>query len=87
MKLTIIMKLLIINDLMNNLDSRERAYRHWLAHEIRTPLAVLRAQIEALQDGVHEANDQTLAILHSQVLQLSHAMNIRDANEAESRNA
>lgn len=55
------------------MEKRERAQRQWLtdtAHELRTPLAVLRAEIEALQDGVHEANDQTLAILHAQVLRL-----------------
>ena len=48
--------------------------RQWMtdtSHELRTPIAVLQAQIEAIQDGVHSANDKTLGVLHREVLGLS----------------
>ena len=46
----------------------------WVAdtsHELRTPIAILRAQIEALQDGVQEVTGRTLGVLHSEVMALS----------------
>ena len=52
----------------------EASRRDWIAdtsHEFRTPLAVLRAEIEALQDGVRQADATTLARLHRQVHQLA----------------
>jgi two-component system sensor histidine kinase BaeS len=52
----------------------EASRRDWIAdtsHEFRTPLAVLRAEIEALQDGVRQADAATLARLHRQVRQLA----------------
>ncbi len=48
--------------------------RQWMAdtsHELRTPIAVLRAQIEAIQDGIHAADTSTLAVLHREVMGLS----------------
>lgn len=54
---------------------RERATRLQLtrdvAHELRTPLTALRAQIEALQDGVVTADAMRLAALHREVLLLA----------------
>ena len=49
--------------------------RQWMAdtsHELRTPISVLRAQIEAIQDGIHAANEKTLNVLHREVVGLSH---------------
>lgn len=46
-----------------------------ISHELRTPVAVLRAQIEALQDGVQEANERHLNQLHQQVMTLSLLIN------------
>lgn len=43
------------NDLAQSLGRGEEARRQWVAdisHELRTPLAVLRGELEALQDGV-----------------------------------
>ena len=37
-----------------------------IAHELRTPLAVQRAQIEAIQDGVYPTTDENLAALLEQ---------------------
>jgi two-component system sensor histidine kinase BaeS len=41
-----------------------------ISHELRTPLAVLRGEIEALQDGVRQATPEALASLHAEALQL-----------------
>jgi two-component system sensor histidine kinase BaeS len=43
------------NDLASALENARRSRRQWIAdiaHELRTPLTALRAEIEALQDGV-----------------------------------
>ncbi len=60
-----------------SLDSLERqeAWRRALvadvAHDLRTPLAVLRAEVEAMQDGVTTPDAAGLARLHGEVLLLS----------------
>lgn len=41
-----------------------------IAHELRTPLAVIRAQVEALQDGVFDYSEANLRPIHDQVLLL-----------------
>ncbi len=52
-------------------DRLRRLFATDVAHEIRTPLAILRTQIEALQDGVSEATPQSLASLHEETLRLT----------------
>ncbi|MGL6209415.1 MAG: ATP-binding protein [Paracoccaceae bacterium] len=62
------------NVLAQNLEAAEAAERQWISntsHELQTPLAVLRAQIEALQDGVREPDARTLAEMHGAVMRLS----------------
>ena len=55
------------NHMALSLQAAQQARRQWIAdiaHELRTPLATLRAEIEALQDGVRKpdaANLQSLA--------------------------
>jgi two-component system sensor histidine kinase BaeS len=66
------------NTLADTLEQNEQARRQWVAdisHELRTPLAVLRGEIEALQDNVREVTPQTLNTLHSEVLQLNRLVN------------
>lgn len=41
-----------------------------IAHELRTPISVLLSEIEAIQDGVHTANNQKLKLLQAQAYQL-----------------
>ncbi|WP_269500231.1 ATP-binding protein [Castellaniella sp. S9] len=62
------------NRLANSLERNERLRRDLMAdvsHELRTPLAVLRGEIEALQDGLRTPDAATLASLQHEVLRLS----------------
>lgn len=61
------------NTMAGQLASVEASRRRWLsdvAHELRTPLAALRAEIEALQDGVRPLGPEATARLHRQVMRL-----------------
>ena len=62
------------NVLATALERTDKAEREWISntsHELQTPLAVLRAQVEALQDGVREPDAGTLAGMHAAVMRLS----------------
>ena len=62
------------NRMAQTLKNYETMRRQWISdisHELRTPLAVLRGEIEALQDGVRSLNTGTLDSLHSEILRLS----------------
>ncbi len=51
-----------MNQLASSLETAESARRRWVAdtaHELRTPLSVLQAELEALRDGVRHADAQT----------------------------
>ncbi|WP_226644442.1 ATP-binding protein [Microbulbifer variabilis] len=66
------------NRLAATLEANEHARNRWMAdisHELRTPLAVLKGQIEALQDGVRTATPENLNILHDKIRQLSRLIN------------
>ena len=57
------------NEMAGRLDASETARRRFLAdvaHELRTPLAVLQAGIEAQLDGIHPRDDEHLAVLREQ---------------------
>ncbi len=51
-------------------ELRRRLVRE-VAHELRTPLAILRGTTEGLVDGVLEPDEDTLRSLHEEVLRLS----------------
>jgi two-component system sensor histidine kinase BaeS len=62
------------NHLAQTLEAAQRARQQWIAdiaHELRTPLAVLRAEIEALQDGVRPLGQASLGSLAQEVAQLA----------------
>lgn len=62
------------NALATTLEKNEQARRQWAAdisHELRTPISVLRAEIEAMQDGVRPFEPESLCSLHSEVLRIS----------------
>jgi two-component system sensor histidine kinase BaeS len=61
------------NSLARALENNEASRRRWVAdisHELRTPLAILRGEIEAVQDGVRPLSEQTLETLHGEVMRL-----------------
>lgn len=63
-----------LNKLASTLEQHDRAHKQWVtdtSHELRTPVAILRAQVEALQDGVQDANPKTLSVLHNEVMTMS----------------
>jgi two-component system sensor histidine kinase BaeS len=56
------------------LEKNEQARRQWVAdisHELRTPLAVLRGEVEALQDGIRQPTPDSIHSLHGEVMRLS----------------
>ncbi len=57
--------------LQNNQQAR-RALTADIAHELRTPLAVQRAHLEALQDGIYEPTPETIQTLLNQNQLLTH---------------
>jgi len=62
------------NRLATALEKNEQDRRQWVAdisHELRTPLAVLRGEIEALQDGVRSISPEALRSLHGEVHRLT----------------
>jgi len=62
-----------LNHLARTLEQTEQSRRKWVAdisHELRTPLATLRAQLEAIEDGIHPYNATTHQRLANQTLRL-----------------
>ncbi|MFT5700819.1 MAG: two-component system sensor histidine kinase BaeS [Desulforhopalus sp.] len=62
-----------LNILAMTLEKNEKNRKQWVAdvsHELRTPLAILRGEIEALQDGIRQPSTQTFNGLHGEVMHL-----------------
>ena len=76
------------NQMARTLEQYEHLRQQWIsdiAHELRTPLSILRGEIEAVQDGVREASSQRLESLHSEVVHMSSIVsNLHDLSLAES---
>ncbi|WP_019614631.1 ATP-binding protein [Psychromonas ossibalaenae] len=61
------------NSLTNTLKEQKQTREQWLAdisHELRTPIAVLLSEIEAIQDGIRKAEPKYIKSLHDQVMNL-----------------
>lgn len=66
------------NELAQTLEANERSRRQWVAdisHEMRTPLAVIKAQIEAMQDGIRDASPSNLSLLKDKTDSLNSLIN------------
>lgn len=80
------------NQLAESLQRHQEQRAQWIAdisHELRTPLAVLRSEIEAIQDGIRSPTPERIRSLHAEVLSLSqlvddlHQLSMSDAGELE----
>ncbi|MEZ5447746.1 MAG: ATP-binding protein [Thiolinea sp.] len=61
------------NQLAESLQQHEKSRRQWImdiAHELRTPLSILRGEVEAIQDGISAADPPTIQSLHQEILHL-----------------
>jgi len=66
------------NLLTSTLQSNTEIHKKMMAdisHELRTPVAVLLAETEAIQDGIHQADEKSLQLLHQQITALKHLIN------------
>ena len=66
------------NILAMTLEKTEKNRQLWVAdisHELRTPLAVLRGELEALQDGIRQPEPETITALHGEVMHLARMVN------------
>ena len=62
------------DDMAERLETEDRLRRQLvsdIAHELRTPLAILQGETEALLDGVRAADETTLGSLHDEVVRLT----------------
>jgi two-component system sensor histidine kinase BaeS len=62
------------NSLARSLEASRSRERQWVSdtsHELKTPLAVLRAEVEAMQDGIRVASPEALSAMHATVMRLS----------------
>jgi two-component system sensor histidine kinase BaeS len=67
-----------INILATTLKKNLNARQQWIAdisHELRTPVAVLQGEIEAIQDGVRALTKNSINSLHQEIVRLSKLVN------------
>ena len=63
-----------INTMVEALKRLETARRRWLAdisHELRTPVTVLRGEIECLNDGIRQPTAAVIQSLHEEIIAVS----------------
>lgn len=62
-----------LNHLASTLENSSQARKRWVAdtaHELRTPLAILRGEIEAMQDGIIKVTPESLNSLLQETVHL-----------------
>ena len=78
-----------LNHLATILDQHENSRRQWVAdtsHELKTPLAVLQAQIEAMQDGIRKPTPEHFDAMLRQVSSLKKlTQDLADLAQAEAQ--
>ncbi|PCK08760.1 MAG: two-component sensor histidine kinase [Alteromonadaceae bacterium] len=66
------------DEMARTLEKNEQARKCWVAdisHEMRTPLAVLKAQLEAMEDGIRKPSIKNINLLQKNVEGLNHILN------------
>jgi two-component system sensor histidine kinase BaeS len=61
------------NAMALTMEKNEKERRQWvvdISHELRTPVAVLQGEIEALLDGIHDITPEMIRSLHVETLRL-----------------
>lgn len=62
-----------INNLAKTLAENEQSRQKWFAdtaHDLRTPVAIMRGELEAMLDGVRKTDLKQIASIHSETLRL-----------------
>jgi len=81
-----------IHLLSRKLQENQTMRQRWMAdtsHELRTPVSILQAQIEAMQDGIRELNQNNLKEIHQELLRLTrliddlHQLSLADLGSLE----
>lgn len=63
-----------VNRLAESLEKNRSARQRWMAdvaHELRTPIAILKGEVESLADGVRTADERMTASLREEIDQLT----------------
>jgi two-component system sensor histidine kinase BaeS len=63
-----------VNSLAATLEKNRTARQRWMAdiaHELRTPVAILKGEVEALADGVRQPDGRSLSSLGDEINQLA----------------
>jgi len=63
-----------VNQLAENLEKNRSARHRWMAdiaHELRTPVAILKGEVEALVDGIRTPDEKVLSSLVEEIDQLA----------------
>lgn len=71
-----------LDDLARSLEKSEQQRNQWVAdisHELRTPVAILQADLEAMEDGIRDLDLQGVQRLHGQVVRLKNL--VKDLND------
>ncbi len=66
------------NDMAESLERNERLRRNLVAdtaHELRTPLSILRGNLESMQEGVIRVSPETIISMHDEVLRINRLVN------------
>ena len=75
------------NDLAATLEQNEGSRKRWLAdiaHELRTPLAIIKGELEAMEDGIRPINIGNISSLTEEVSHLQSLINdLNELNQAE----
>lgn len=76
-----------INELSNTLSRNEDIRKRWLAdtsHELRTPVSILRGELEAMIDGVRPITQENIQSLHQEIRQLQKLIeDLHELNNAD----